>query len=480
MPLIPKKSTPSKEFFQDQGSAGILNTTAPPSVSANKASDSRQRQFSPVHSQVWLFRFFRSCVVLKTSLARPPVEHSDKPDAAFSGFAFRTGFDMRTAFRAIVFLSATVGLTIGSASISSADEIRWSTDIEQSLQSAAQSGKPVLMEFTASWCVYCKRMEKSTFTDPRVAAQIEEQFVAVRVDADKHKDLVKDLEIEGLPAILIVSPELKIIHRIKGFQTANALLTELNKVPQQTEGPAVAESEEIRPAVTTQRPPRQNVNPSATRRDTGFEALTQAETADTSRRKPAQAAARPVNVPAVADRAPGGQTQTGPAGRSDRTTAAAPKGAAKEAVAGEDDNSRFFESLQTSDRKPVARPVSHAAKSTAAFGGSSLVAAVDDHEILPGSPKHQLTYRNQLLYFQSEEEKAAFQANPNKYWPMLDGDCAVTLANDEEHVAGELQFAAVFRKRVWLFSSEANMREFLADPADTVEAAQEVLAESRQ
>lgn len=387
---------------------------------------------------------------------------------------------MRTALRAMVFLSATVGLAIGSASISSADEIRWSTDIEQSLQSAAQSGKPVLMEFTASWCAYCIRMEKSTFTDPRVAAQIEQQFVAVRVDADKHKDLVKDLEIEGLPAILIVSPELKIIHRIKGFQTANALLTELKKVPPQTEGPSVAQSDEMRPAVTTPQPRRQTVNPSATRRDTGFEALTQGETADTSRRKPVQTAARPVNVPSVADRTPSGKTLTGPAGRSDKSTAPAMKKAAKDVVASEDDNGRFFESLQTSEKQPVARPVSHAAKASAAFGGSSLVAAVDDHEILPGSSKHQLTYRDQLLYFQSEDEKAAFQANPNKYWPMLDGNCAVSLANDEQHVAGELQFAAVFRKRVWLFASEANMREFLADPADTVEAAQEMLAESRQ
>lgn len=386
---------------------------------------------------------------------------------------------MRTALRAIVFLSATVGLAIGSASISSADEIRWSTDIEQSLQSASQSGKPVLMEFTASWCAYCIRMEKSTFTDPRVAAQIEQQFVAVRVDADKHKDLVKDLEIEGLPAILIVSPDLKIIHRIKGFQTANALLAELKKVPQQAEEPSVAQSEEMQPAVTTPQPRRQNVNPSATRRDAGFDALTEGEAADTSRRKPAQVAGRPVSIPAVADRTPSRQTMTGPAGGSGKKTVQAPKGAAKETVASEDD-SRFFETLQASEKKPVARPVSHESKSSAAFGGSSLVAAVDGHEILPGSPKHQLTYRNQLLYFQSEDEKAAFQANPNKYWPMMDGDCAVSLANDEEHVPGELQFAAVFRKRVWLFASEANMREFLADPADTVEAAQDVLSQSRK
>lgn len=121
------------------------------------------------------------------------------------------------------------GSHIGDGSSALAD-VRWSTDIEQSLQAAAQARKPVLMEFTAPWCVYCKRMEKTTFADPVVADRINQHFVAIQVDADRHKDLVKQLQVRGLPAILIVSPDLTIIERISGYQTPEALVQKLDAV----------------------------------------------------------------------------------------------------------------------------------------------------------------------------------------------------------------------------------------------------------
>ncbi|MGV2335121.1 MAG UNVERIFIED_CONTAM: thioredoxin family protein [Planctomycetaceae bacterium] len=113
------------------------------------------------------------------------------------------------------------------ASLRAADR-PWGTDPEKALQTAAQTGRPVFMQFSAAWCPICKRMEKSTLADPEVAARIARSYVPVRVDADRHGDLVKDLEIDGLPTILIVSPELEILHRIAGFQTAEAMLEQLD------------------------------------------------------------------------------------------------------------------------------------------------------------------------------------------------------------------------------------------------------------
>ena len=123
-----------------------------------------------------------------------------------------------------------LSLTVLLAGTCSAAEVKWSQDIERSLQEATAAGKPVLIEFTASWCVYCKRMEKSTFADPELADRINTQFVPVQIDADKHRDLVKQLEIKGLPAMLIVAPDLTIIDRISGFQTTEALTARLDQV----------------------------------------------------------------------------------------------------------------------------------------------------------------------------------------------------------------------------------------------------------
>ena len=98
------------------------------------------------------------------------------------------------------------------------------------------------------------------------------------------------------------------------------------------------------------------------------------------------------------------------------------------------------------------------------------MSAVEDRELIPGSPRVQLDYRGHVLYFRSEDDKQRFIAEPARYWPMLDGTCAMTLLDDDESVEGDLEYAAMFRRRIWLFSSEQKMKEFLRDPADVVEA----------
>jgi thioredoxin:protein disulfide reductase len=37
---------------------------------------------------------------------------------------------------------------------------------------ANANGKPIVLDFTADWCVSCTEMERFTFSDPRVAARL--------------------------------------------------------------------------------------------------------------------------------------------------------------------------------------------------------------------------------------------------------------------------------------------------------------------
>ena len=112
-----------------------------------------------------------------------------------------------------------------------------------------------------------------------------------------------------------------------------------------------------------------------------------------------------------------------------------------------------------------------------AFGGLCVVSAVDDRELVKGASKYQISYRGHTLYFGGVDKKEQFQASPNTYWPMLDGACAIAMLEDEKRIEGSLEFAAVFRKRIWLFSSQKAMDEFLSDPADVAEEAIELAAE---
>ncbi|MEZ6123566.1 MAG: thioredoxin family protein [Planctomycetaceae bacterium] len=152
-------------------------------------------------------------------------------------------------------LSAFVMLLLVIPTAASADRVNWSADVEGSLRSANESGRLVLMKFTADWCTYCKKMERETFTRPAVVQAVNQNFVPVLVDADKHKSLVSHLKIKGLPAILIVSPEMVILERISGYQTEEKLLPVLSAVSakhRQTAAPeaGIAASPGYAPAAT--------------------------------------------------------------------------------------------------------------------------------------------------------------------------------------------------------------------------------------
>ena len=132
--------------------------------------------------------------------------------------------------RKLLFGLTLLALFAHGPSASAQQTVNWQTDVEATLRTANQNNQLVLMKFTADWCVYCKKMERETFTRPAVAATVNQSFVPVLVDSDKHKDLVKHLQIKRLPSLLVVSPEMVILKRINGYRTEDKLLPDLSQV----------------------------------------------------------------------------------------------------------------------------------------------------------------------------------------------------------------------------------------------------------
>ncbi len=99
----------------------------------------------------------------------------------------------------------------------------WVKDYPTALAFSAQTGKPVLAEFSAVWCEPCRELEHKTLTDSEVKA-ISESFVCVQIDADHYPDLVTKFRINGIPATLFLTSEGIPYMQTTGFVTPESYL----------------------------------------------------------------------------------------------------------------------------------------------------------------------------------------------------------------------------------------------------------------
>lgn len=66
---------------------------------------------------------------------------------------------------------------------------------------------PVLLSLTAVWCEGCSEMDAETYTEPRIAANIADGFLPVRVDIDRHPRVRERYNMGGFPTTAFLTPD---------------------------------------------------------------------------------------------------------------------------------------------------------------------------------------------------------------------------------------------------------------------------------
>ncbi|MFO0607430.1 MAG: thioredoxin family protein, partial [Polyangiales bacterium] len=108
-----------------------------------------------------------------------------------------------------------------------APAIAWATSVPTALTRARAEGKPVLIDFGASWCVACEELLHKTFSEASVRREAG-RFVAVKVDASEPTPEIDALQaryqVRGLPTVILVDSQGREVTRVTEFVPAARML----------------------------------------------------------------------------------------------------------------------------------------------------------------------------------------------------------------------------------------------------------------
>ena len=117
----------------------------------------------------------------------------------------------RGIFGSPIVLTVVLLILIVGCGGEEAGEIEWREDITAALAQAKLEGKPVMVDFMATWCPPCHAMEDSTFNDPAVIRKAV-AFIPVRIDVDEQRKVAVQYDGDarkyggiGIPNILFMT-----------------------------------------------------------------------------------------------------------------------------------------------------------------------------------------------------------------------------------------------------------------------------------
>jgi thioredoxin-related protein len=138
------------------------------------------------------------------------------------------------------FLSWGAALVFGLAVLggpAAAEEVQWLHDYNRARKEAEAKNRPLILDIGTENCFWCKKLDATTFRDPAIVTALNEQFVPLKVNAERDEVLANALHIQSYPTLVLAAPDGKILGTFAGYMEAAQMRELLARVVASLDNP---------------------------------------------------------------------------------------------------------------------------------------------------------------------------------------------------------------------------------------------------
>jgi len=117
-----------------------------------------------------------------------------------------------------------------------ADSVTWHS-FNRGYSLAKSLKRPVVIDFYADWCRWCRVMDKEVFSDPAVSAFMNKYYVCIRVKTDSPEDIIRYgkhvlspgefssmMGVSGLPTLVFMDKNGEPVTKVPGYTKKEVFL----------------------------------------------------------------------------------------------------------------------------------------------------------------------------------------------------------------------------------------------------------------
>ena len=410
---------------------------------------------------------------------------------------------------------AAVLVTSSLPAVFAQSEIAWLSNIYEAQQIARQQQRLILVHFYSDTCLHCQRLEQIVFPNPNVYHAMSMNYVPVKINGDRARDLAVKYQVDRWPTDVITDPQGRILYKTVSpqdparyvqllnavsadFRAANSAATVAARTPPQgvlnsatpyaaydnradprsqfaAYTPAAAQS--VAPASPSSGPyypqvsnPREQLNPYAVSTGAGASAAAVTPTGAYDPRSAWSAAGSESEsgfAPAALSPAAsqGSYSPSQPASPPFQPTWSPSQPTWQE-------NRFYSDPTATGSSQVAAAPQVPATSGTAsapiAMDGFCPVTLAEQERWAKGDPRWGVVHRGRTYLLLSQQHQQRFLGDPDRYSPVLSGYDPVRYVDRGELVPGQRRHGMWFRGKIYLFADEESLNRFSAGP-DTPE-----------